>query len=191
MACLLAFIAYTLIVLPAFLKFVAFVSPWQHMKAVGPAILTAFTTSSSAATLPVTLECIEKRAGVSNRIASFTLPLGTSIHMAGTAIFECVATFYLAQVYNIPLNATSQILIVFLSFIMSIGIAGIPSASLVVVVVILNMVGIPVEGIALLLVVERILDMFRTVVNVYSNTVNTVLVARSEGEKLYYSNAEV
>lgn len=191
MAALIAFILYTLVVLPAFLKFVAFVSPWQHMKAVGPAILTAFTTSSSAATLPVTLECIEKRAGVSNRIASFTLPLGTSIHMAGTAIFECVATFYLAQVYNIPLGITSQILIVFLSFIMSIGIAGIPSASLVVVVVILNMVGIPVEGIALLLVVERILDMFRTVVNVYSNTVNTVLVARSEGEKLYFSDAEV
>lgn len=180
--CLLAFALYFFVTLSLFLKGWAKVSPWKHMKAMGPALLTAFTTSSSAATLPVSLECLEKRAGVSNRIASFTLPLGTSIHMAGTAIFECVATFYLAQVYGIPLNFASQFLIVLLAFIMSIGIAGIPSASLVVMVVILNMVGIPVEGLALLLVVERFLDMFRTVINVYSNTVSTVLVARSEGE---------
>lgn len=180
--CLIAFALYFFLTLSVLLKTWGKVSPWKHMKAMAPALLTAFTTSSSAATLPVTLESIEKRAGVSNRIASFTLPLGTSIHMAGTAIFECVATFYLAQVYGIPLNLTSQILIILLSFIMSIGIAGIPSASLVVMVVILNMVGIPVEGLALLLVVERFLDMFRTVMNVYSNTVSTVLVARSEGE---------
>lgn len=181
---LTAFALYGIVALSVILKFQGRVSPWGHMKAMAPAILTAFTTSSSAATFPVTLESLEKRGGVSNRIASFVLPLGTSVHMAGTAIFECVATFYLAQAYGIELNLASQILVILLSFIMSIGIAGIPSASLVVVVVILNMVGIPVEGIALLLVVERLLDMFRTVMNVYSNSVSTVLVARSEGEKL-------
>lgn len=173
---LVAFALYALVILPLFLKFIAHVNPWRHFQAMAPALLTAFTTSSSAATLPVTMECLEKRAGVSNRIVGFTLPIGTSFHMAGTAIFECVAVIFVAQAFAIPLAPYQYLLIVLLSFIMSIGIAGIPSASLVAVVVILSMLQLPQEGLALLFVVERLLDMFRTLINVLSNTVNTVLV---------------
>lgn len=170
---------YTLVILPLFLKLRG-VSPWKHMLAVAPALLTAFTTSSSAATLPVTFESLEKRAGVSNRIVGFTLPIGTSFHMAGTAIFICVAVIFIAQAFLVPLEASQYFMIILLSLLMSIGIAGIPSASLVAVLTVLTMLKLPAEGLALLFVVERVLDMFRTTVNVFSNTVNTVLVASTE-----------
>lgn len=179
----LALGAYMFIVLPLFLKFVGGVSPLKQLKAMGPALITAFTTSSSAATLPVTLECLEQRAGVSNRIASFTLPLGTSIHLAGSALHECVAVLFIAQVYGIALPFATQAIIVFLAFLTSLGLAGIPSASIVAIVVILNMMGLPLEGLAIVLAVDRIVDMFRTAVNVFSNSVTSVLVARSEGEQ--------
>lgn len=175
---LIAFVIYVFGVMPLFLRFVANVNPWTHMKAMAPALLTAFTTSSSSATLPVTLECLEKRAGVPNRIAGFTLPIGTSFHMAGTAMFECVAVIFIAQFFGIPLTFSDYGMITLLSIILSIGIAGVPSGCIVAVIPILTMMNLPQEGIALLYVVERILDMLRTVVNVYSNTVCTVLISK-------------
>lgn len=177
----IAFLLYGLGVLSLMLKYVGGVNPWKHLQAMGPALITGFTTSSSAATFPITLECLEKRAGVSNRIAGFTLPVGTSFHMAGTACFACIAVIFIAQAFGIPLALPEYILILLLSVLMSIGIAGIPSGCLVAVIVILTLLKLPVEaGLALLFVVERILDMMRTVVNIYSNSVCTVLVARSE-----------
>ncbi len=183
LAVVVGLLLYICVILPILLKGIAGINPLHHFKAMIPALFTAFSTSSSAASLPVTFECMEKRAGVSNRICSFTLPLGTSFNMAGTALYECMAVFFIAQVYGIALPLTSQILIVALSFLTSIGIAGIPSASLIAIVVILSTMGLPTEGIGLLITVERLLDMLRTVTNVFSNSCCSVLVARSEGEE--------
>ncbi len=180
---LLSLITFMLIILPLLLTF-AGLSPLRHLQAVGPALATAFSTSSSTATLPITMDCIEKRAGVSNKICSFVLPLGTSVNMSGSALYECVAAFFIAQVYGMELSFVNQALIIFLSLITSMGIAGIPSGSLVSIMIVLNAMGVPVEGLALILPVDRILDMCRTTVNVFSDTSCAVLVAHTEGEKV-------
>lgn len=169
--------------LPVLLKFIGRVDPFLHLKAMYPALLTAFSTSSSSATLPVTMECVEKRAGVSNRITSLVVPLGTSVNMSGSALYECVAALFIAQVYGAELSILKQFIVVFLALITSIGVAGIPSASIVAILVILKTLGIPAEGIGLLFAVDRILDMCRTTVNVFSDSCCAVLVAASEGEK--------
>lgn len=174
---------FMFIVLPLLLKFVARVNPLLHFKAMGPALVTAFSTSSSSATLPVTIECVEQRAGVSNRICSLVIPLGTSINMSGSALYECVAAIFIAQVYGVDLSLSMQFSIVLLALVTSIGIAGIPSASIVAIIVILKAIGLPPEGIGLLFAVDRILDMCRTTVNVFSDSCCAVLVARTEGEK--------
>lgn len=174
---------FALVALPLLLKFVGKVNPILHFKAMAPALVTAFSTSSSSATLPVTIECVEQRAGVSNRICSLVIPLGTSINMSGSALYECVAALFIAQVYGIELSWTAQFSVVLLALITSIGIAGIPSASIVAIIVILNAIGLPPEGIGLLFAVDRILDMCRTTVNVFSDSCCAVLVARTEGEK--------
>jgi proton glutamate symport protein len=176
-------LTFVLIGLPLLLRFVAKVNPLYHFKAMAPALVTAFSTSSSSATLPITLNCVEKRSGVSNRIASIVIPLGTSINMSGSALYECVAAMFVAQVYGIDLSFWTQLTIVMMALISSIGVAGIPSASLVAVLIILKVVGLPAEGIGLFIAVDRILDMCRTTVNVFSDSCCAVLVAKSEGEK--------
>ncbi len=183
LAVLLGLLVFTLIGLPLLLKFVAKVSPIRHFKAMAPAIITAFSTSSSSATLPVTIDCVEKRAGVSNRICSLVVPLGTSINMSGSALYECVAAIFITQAYGIPLTFSMQLAIVLLSLMTSIGVAGVPSASLVAIIAILKAVGLPIEGIVLFIAVDRILDMCRTTVNVFSDSCCAVIVARLEGEK--------
>ncbi|MBT4880428.1 MAG: dicarboxylate/amino acid:cation symporter [Alphaproteobacteria bacterium] len=180
---LLALGIHMFITLPLILKYLARVSPIKHFKAVSTAILTAFSTSSSSATLPITMECIEEKAGVPNRITSFVLPLGATINMDGTALYECVAVIFIAQVYGIHLGIIEQFLILFIALLTSIGVAGIPAASLVAITVILTAVGLPLEGVGIILAVDRLLDMARTSVNVYSDTCGTVLIAKSEGEK--------
>lgn len=180
---LVSLAVYALVVLPGMLAGIAKVNPLLHFQAMAPALLTAFSTSSSAATLPATIECIEKRAGVSNRICSFAIPLGTSLNLSGTALYQCVASLFITQVYGIDLTASTVIFIAFMALLTSIGMAGIPSSSLISVVVILQTLGVPIEGIALIMPVERILDMIRTVVNVFGNTCCAVLIAKSEGEK--------
>lgn len=178
-----ALLTFVLIGLPLLLKFVGRVNPIYHFKAMAPALVTAFSTSSSSATLPITMDCVEKRAGVSNRICSLVVPLGTSINMSGSALYECVAAMFVAQVYGIDLSFWTQLMIVMLALISSIGVAGIPSASLVAILIILKVIGLPSEGIGLFIAVDRILDMCRTTVNVFSDSCCAVLVARSEGEK--------
>lgn len=179
---LLALSIYALIFLPLLLSFLGGVNPWRHFKAMGPALLAAFSTSSSAATLPITIECVERRAGVSNRITSFTLPLATTLNLSGTALYVAVASLFICQVYGVELTAGLQLLVVIMSLLTSFGMAGIPSASLVAIVMILHSAGLPGDGVALILAVERILDMFRTVVNVLGNTCSAVIIAKSEGE---------
>jgi Na+/H+-dicarboxylate symporter len=170
------------IILPLLLKFVAKVDPWRHVKAMGPAIVTAFSTSSSSATLPITMDCVEKRAKVSNKVCSLVIPLGTSMNMSGSALYECVAALFVAQAFGVEISFLTQILVGFLALVTSLGVAGIPAGSLVCVIVILKTLGLPPEGIGLFLAVDRILDMCRTTVNVFSDSCCAVLVAKSEGE---------
>ena len=158
-------------------------NPFLHYKAMLPALLMSFSTSSSSATLPVTMDCIEKNAGVSNKTSSFVLPLGATVNMDGTALYECVAALFIAQAYGLELSFGVQFTVVLVALMTSIGVAGIPSASLVAISIILGSIGLPLEAIGLILVVDRILDMCRTSVNVFSDSCGAVIIARSEGEK--------
>lgn len=169
-------------VLPLLVRLLGRVSPVAHYRAMAPALFTAFSTASSSATLPLTLECLEKNARVSNRVASFVAPLGATVNMDGTALYECVAVLFIAQAYGVELNLAAQLLVVLLALLTSIGVAGIPAASLVAIVVILGAVGLPAEGIGLILAVDRLLDMSRTTVNVFGDMCGAVIIARSEGE---------
>ena len=179
---LIALAIHLFLVMPAVLKFIASVSPAAHFRAMMPALLTAFSTSSSSATLPITIDCVENRAGVSNRVSGFTLPLGATVNMDGTALYECVAAMFIAQAYGLSLDLTTQFTIVLIALLTSIGVAGIPSASLVAITIILSAIGLPVEAVGMILVVDRVLDMCRTAVNVFSDSVAAVTIARLEGE---------
>lgn len=174
---------HALVVLPLALMFIARVDPRRHFRAVFPALLTAFSSASSAATLPVTIDRLENGAGVSNRVSSFTLPLGATVNMDGTALYECAAALFVAQCYGIDLGFAAQFSMLLLALLTSVGVAGVPAASLVAIIIILQNAGVPVEGLALVLITDRILDMCRTTVNVLSDTVGAVLVAVSEGER--------
>ncbi|GAB4299409.1 MAG: dicarboxylate/amino acid:cation symporter [Thiohalomonadaceae bacterium] len=180
---LLALATHFFVVLPLLLRLIGRVNPWRHYKAMAPALLTAFSTASSSATLPLTLECVEKNAGVSNRTSSFVLPLGATVNMDGTALYECVAAMFIAQAYGLELGFAVQFIIVTLALLTSIGVAGVPAASLVAIAIILGSIGLPLEGIAMILAVDRILDMCRTAVNVYSDSCGAVVIARLEGEE--------
>lgn len=178
-----ALAVHLFVTLPLLLRFVARVNPIAHFKAVMPAGLMAFSTASSSATLPLTMERVEKDAGVSRRVTSFTLPLGATVNMDGTALYECVAAIFIAQAYGVTLTPGQQFTVVVVALLTSIGVAGIPSASLVAITLILTTIGLPVEAVGLILAVDRILDMCRTAVNVLSDSTAAVVVARSEGEE--------
>ena len=179
----IALFLHTFITLSILLRYLGGVSPLAFMKKMSPVMLTAFSTASSSATLPLTLETVEKEVGVSNNTTSFVLPLGATINMDGTALYECVAAIFIAQAYGLDLSITQQFSIVLVALLTSIGVAGIPAASLVAISVILGVIGLPLEGIGLLLVTDRILDMLRTAVNVYSDACGAVIIARTEGEQ--------
>lgn len=183
-------------VLMSILLVLAKINPLEHLKAMAPAILTAFSTSSSITTLPVTMECVEKTAGVSNRVSSFTLPLGASINMNGTALYECIVVMFVAQFYGTAVNPGfeftfgMQLTVVALSLFTSLGVAGIPSASIVAIALIMGVVGLPFEYVGIVLVVDRVLDMCRSVVNIYVDTVSAVVIGKSEGETEIYAKRE-
>jgi Na+/H+-dicarboxylate symporter len=183
---LIALFVHACITLPCVLKFVGGVSPRKWAAAMSPALMTAFSTSSSSMTLPVTLDTVEKRGRVPNKIASFTLPLGATINMDGTALYECIGVVFLAQYYQstgqFTLTLGMQATVVVMALLASIGAAGIPSAGLVMMLTILTTLGLPVEGAALILAVDRPLDMLRTVVNVWSDSCGAAIIAASEGE---------
>jgi len=185
-----ALVVHVAVTLAALLWLVGRVNPLAMFRVMAPALLTAFSTASSSATLPVTMECVEKGAGVSNRVSSFVLPLGATVNMNGTALYECMAAMFLAQAYGLDLGFGVQFSIVFIALITSIGVAGIPSASLVAIAIILAAVGLPVEAIGVLFVFDRLLDMARTSVNVFGDASCAVIVARLEGETRLLSVAE-
>jgi len=172
------------ITLPIILKLVGRINPLNHFKAMSLPILTAFSTSSSSATLPITISAVEKNAGVSNKISSFVLPLGATVNMDGTALYECVAVMFISQAYGIDLNFLQQMIVVITALLASIGAAGIPMAGLVMMSIVLTAVGLPLEGIGLIIAVDRILDMNRTALNVFGDTCGAVVIAKLEGENL-------
>ena len=158
--------------------------PLKMLVAASPALLMAFSTSSSAATLPISMDAMETRAGVSKPIASFVLPLGATVNMNGTALYECAAVLFVAQAYGMDLSLSTQLLVMFLALMTAIGVAAVPSASLVAITLILSALGLPLEALGLILIVDRVLDMFRTTVNVYSDMVGSVIVAHFAGENV-------
>jgi len=173
---------HALITLPLIISIFAGINPLAHFKAMSTALLTAFSLASSSATLPLTMDNLENNAGISNRVTSFVAPLGATINMDGTALYECVAAIFIAQVYGIELSFMQQFIVVITALLASIGAAGVPMAGLVMMTIILNAIGLPLEGIGLILAVDRILDMVRSSVNVWSDSCGTVLIAKSEGE---------
>ena len=181
--CVLAgLLLYGFVAIPILLALVARVNPWKLYPAMAPALLTAFSTASSSATLPLSLQCLEKRASVSERIAGFVMPLGASVNHAGSGLYECAAAMFIAQAYGLHLTFSTQFTVVLLALITSMGVAGIPAASLVGIAIILAAVGLPAEAIGVLLVFDRILDMCRTSINVLADAACAVIVARLEGE---------
>jgi len=179
---LLGFLLHLCIVLFPLIKTFGKMSPLTFIRGVFPAWLTAFSTASSSATLPISLRSVEHNLSVSNRISSFVLPLGATINMDGTALYEGVAALFIAQAYDIHLNLSAQIMILLTASLAAIGAAGIPGAGLITMVLVLNAVNLPIEGISLILAVDRILDMFRTSINVLGDCTGTVVIARGEGE---------
>jgi Na+/H+-dicarboxylate symporter len=176
-----------LVTLPLLFWLITRRNPYTVMRAMSPALLTGFSTASSSGTLPVTIERVENGVGVSNKISSFVLPLGATVNMDGTALYECVATLFVAQLYAasdpaFTLTIGSQLTIVLLALLVSIGAAGIPHAGLVMMVIIFQAVGLPIGLTALLWAVDRPLDMCRTVVNLWSDAMGTVAIAHTENE---------
>ncbi|KVX02326.1 sodium:dicarboxylate symporter [Shewanella frigidimarina] len=171
-----------LVVYPTLLKLFSGLSPLMFLRKIRDVQLFAFSTASSNATLPVTIETAEHRMGVDNKIASFTLPLGATLNMDGTAIMQGVATVFIAQVFGIELSIMDYATVVVTATLASIGTAGVPGVGLIMLAMVLNQVGLPVEGIALIIGVDRMLDMIRTAVNVTGDAVATVIIAKSEGE---------
>ena len=176
-------VLYAVVVIPLLMRLVGVSRPYRLFSAMSPALVTAFSTASSASSLPLSLECLEGRANVSERIASFVMPLGSSINHVGSALYECAGAMFLCQAYGLHLTFGQQFTVVILALITSMGIAGIPAASLVAIAVILNAVGLPSEGVGVLLVLDRILDMARSSLTVFADAACAVIVARLEGEK--------
>ena len=184
---LAALILHFFVWLPLMQVFLARVNPFKYYGKVAKAQLTAFSTASSSATLPVTIESAQD-AGVSKRVSSFVLPLGATVNMDGTALYECVVVIFIAQisavVSGIEFTIADQLLVVLLALVTSIGVAGVPAASLVAITLILGVLELPAEWLGIIIAVDRILDMCRTSTNVTSDLTIAAIVARSEGEEL-------
>ena len=185
-ATVLAALAFHMFVtLPALLIVLARVNPWRYFKAVSPALLTAFSTASSNGTLPVNMTCLENNVGVSKKISNFVLPLGATVNMDGTALYECVGALFLIQAYGIDLTVGTQVLVAGMALLTAVGVAGVPAASLVAIAIIITAAGLPAEAIGVLFVTDRLLDMCRTSVNVMGDGAVATLVARWEGQRQF------
>ncbi|NGX47268.1 MAG: Proton glutamate symport protein [Chlamydiae bacterium] len=182
-ATLIGFILFSFGFIPLLLIFIAKVPVRNYFRAISPAIVTAFSTGSSSATLPISLECMEERAGISNRICALVIPLGTSLNLSGTALYNTMAVFFVAQVFGIEFSAINQISLIIVTLLISFGVASVPGGGLVAALTILRIMGLPIEGLGLIIATDRILDMFRTTVNLFSYTTCSVLVAKSDGER--------
>ena len=171
------------ITLPLILKYIGKCSPVKHYKGMLSALMTGFSTCSTIVTLPLTMRAVTEVSGASEKAAGFVLPIGATINMDGTALYECVATIFIAQVYGFDLGLAQQGIVVITAVLASVGAASIPMSGLVMMTIILKAVGLPLEGVALILAVDRILDMFRTTVNVFSDSVGAVIISRLEGDE--------
>ena len=172
------------VVLPLLVRVLGKQNPWRHMAKMSTVLLTAFSTCSSGAALPINIRDSQEKCGISNKIASFVLPLGSTINMNGTALYECVTAIFIAQAYGIDLTLAQQIMIIFTALLAAIGTAGIPMAGMVMLTIVLTAVGLPLEGIGLVLAVEQLCDMPRTCINTYGDSCGAVIIAHSEGEQL-------
>ena len=179
---LVVLLMHGLLVYPALLFVFSGLDPRALLRKMRTPISFAFSTASSNATLPVTLETVEEELGVKNSVASFTIPLGATINMDGTAIMQGVATAFIAQAYGVELSVTQLLVVVLTATLASIGTAGVPGVGLIMLALVLNQVGLPVEGIGLIIGVDRLLDMVRTAVNITGDSVVSCIVAKSEGE---------
>ena len=177
---------HNFITLPLVLLFIARINPVKHFRAMATPLITAFSTASSNATLPVTIEAVEEKAGVSNRVSGFVLPLGATVNMDGTALYELIVAGFVAQVYGIDLTFGQQFILVATALLASIGAAAVPMGSLVTMSIIFSALGLPFEAVALILPIDRPLDMLRTATNVFSDTCGAVTIASSEGENIKY-----
>jgi Na+/H+-dicarboxylate symporter len=173
---------HAFVTLPLVLRFVTGRNPFRHYRGMPPPLITAFSTCSSIVALPFTMRSVTEKSGVSKKIASFVLPIGATVNMDGTALYECVAVVFIAQVYGFDLTFTAQLLIVLTALLASIGAASVPMAGLVMMTIILRAVGLPLEAVGLIIAVDRFLDMFRTATNVLSDSVGTVVIAKLQGE---------
>jgi Na+/H+-dicarboxylate symporter len=182
---LLGLLIHGLIVLSLLLRIWGRQKPLSYLKGVATALLNAFSTASSTATLPLTIQGVEEENGVSNRTASFVLPLGATINMDGTALYEAVAAIFIAQVYGIELSTVHMIIIFLTATLAAIGAAGIPEAGLVTMVIVLKAVNLPLEGIGLLLTIDWLLDRFRTTINVWGDSVGAAIIDRLENHEIH------
>tara|TARA_Y100001970_G_scaffold52392_1_gene66192 strand:- start:299 stop:1531 length:1233 start_codon:yes stop_codon:yes gene_type:complete len=177
------------IVLPLIFFIITKINPLEHFKAMASAMATAFSTSSSSATLPVTMKCVKENVKASKEVSGFVLPMGATINMDGTALYECAGVIFISQVLGVELTLSQQFIVVITALLASIGAAGIPSAGLVMIFIVTQAVGFNNDDVALIigamLAVDRPLDMLRTMVNVTSDSIGTAVIAHSEGEKLY------
>ena len=177
---------HMLVTLPLLLWLLGRMNPWRHYRNMAETMITAFSTSSSSATLPVTIRSVRERVGVSNQVTSFVLPMGATINMDGTALYECVGAIFIAQVLGFDLSFSAQMVVVVTALLASIGAAGIPSAGLVMIFLVTEAVGLKGPEVAtivgIMLAVDRPLDMLRTMVNVTSDSVGAAIIAKSEGE---------
>jgi len=177
------------IILPIILILFVKINPIIHFRAMASAMVTAFSTSSSSATLPVTMKCVNENVKASKEVTSFVLPMGATINMDGTALYECAGVLFIAQALGIQLDASQQFIVVITALLASIGAAGIPSAGLVMLFIVTDAVGLKSDAVALwvgsMLAIDRPLDMFRTMVNISSDSVGAAVIAKSEGETLY------
>jgi proton glutamate symport protein len=175
----LALLFHFAVTMPLILKFVAGRNPLEYVRALSPALMTAFSTASSNGTLPLTMTCVEKNAGVSNRTSSFVLPLGATINMDGTALYEAVAVLFIAQATaGFELSLSTQVIVALTALLASIGAAGIPHAGLVMMTIVLQAVGLPLDAQGIIIAVDRVLDMCRTAVNVWSDSCGCAVVER-------------
>ncbi|MEQ9167488.1 MAG: dicarboxylate/amino acid:cation symporter [Fulvivirga sp.] len=179
-----------IVVYPLLLKFFSKIKYLDFFKGMRPAMLLGFSTSSSSATLPVTMERVEKKLGVSEEVSSFVLPLGATINMNGTSLYQGVAAVFIAQALGLDLSLGSQIMIVLTATLAAVGSAGVPGAGMVMLVIVLESVGIPTAGIALIVAPDRILDMVRTMVNLTGDATVAVVVASTEGELTHPKDLE-
>lgn len=175
---ILALSLHAAVVLPAILWLLGRRNPYLYMFNMGTALLTAFSTASSSATLPLTIEAVEKHNGVSEKVAGFVVPLGATVNMNGTALYEAVAALFIAQALGLDLSLSQQLIVLLTATLAAIGAAGIPEAGLVTMVIVLKAVGLPLEGISLILTVDWLLDRFRTSVNVWGDAVGAAVVER-------------